>query len=440
MASLLETSPSRAVSRVDESIAYLEGAKKIKFADKQKEAIRKSLTSKVMILTGGPGTGKTTALIGTIELMEQLRLRVLLAAPTGRAAKRLSETTGRDASTIHRLLEYSPQDWGFKKDQSDPLDGDVIVVDESSMMDLTLMNNLLKAVSPTSTLILVGDIDQLPSVGAGNVLRDLIDSGAIEVVTLTEIFRQAQQSMIVTNAHKINKGQYPALSGRKDRDFFFIEEEDPDEAAAIIVDLITRRLPNYYNYDPIDDIQVLCPMYRGTVGANKFNESLQAALNPDGVTLPRGGRNFRAGDKVMQIRNNYDKEVFNGDIGRIHSVDPVDQIVIVAFPERVVEYEAADLNELVLAYAITVHKSQGSEYNAIVMPILTQHYMMLQRNLLYTAVTRAKKLAVLVGTKKAIGMAIRNNKVTKRYTGLAKRLQDRLKRKSDTKYPEVSTL
>jgi len=365
-------------------------------------------------------------------------LKVLLAAPTGRAAKRLSETTGREAKTIHRLLEYSPQDGKFKKDQGDPLDADVVVIDESSMMDLTLMNSLLKAVHPTSTLILVGDVDQLPAVGAGNVLRDLIDSGAIEVVTLTEIFRQAQRSMIVVNAHRINKGQYPLLSGKKDRDFFFIEEEDPEEAAAIVVDLVMRRLPGYYNYDPMDDIQVLCPMYRGTVGANNFNESLQAALNPDGVVLPRGGRNFRSGDKVMQIRNNYDKEVFNGDIGRISSVDPVDQIVTVAFPERVVEYEAADLNELVLAYAITVHKSQGSEYNAVVMPILTQHYMMLQRNLLYTAIARAKQLVVLVGTKKAMGMAIRNNKVTKRYTGLAKRLQDRLKEIGEIKYPEVS--
>lgn len=440
MASLLKTDPSRAISRVDESIAQLEKMKGIKFAEKQKEAIRKSLTSKVMILTGGPGTGKTTTLIGTIEFMEQLQLRVLLAAPTGRAAKRLSETTGREAKTIHRLLEYSPQDGKFKKDQADPLDADVVVIDESSMMDLTLMNSLLKAVHPASTLILVGDIDQLPSVGAGNVLRDLIDSGAIEVVTLTEIFRQAQRSMIVTNAHRINKGQYPLLSGEKNRDFFFIEEEDPEDVAAMVVDLVMRRLPDYYNYDPIDDIQVLCPMYRGTVGANSFNESLQAALNPDGVALPRGGRSFRSGDKVMQIRNNYDKEVFNGDIGRISSVDPVDQIVTVTFPERVVEYDAADLNELVFAYAITVHKSQGSEYNAVVVPLLTQHYMMLQRNLLYTAITRAKKLVILVGTKKAIGMAIRNDKVAKRYTGLAKRLQDRLKQTRGIEYPEVSTL
>jgi exodeoxyribonuclease V alpha subunit len=440
MASLLETDPSRAISRVDESIGQLEKMKRIKFAEKQKEAVRKSLTSKVMILTGGPGTGKTTTLIGTIELMEQLQLKVLLAAPTGRAAKRLSETTSREAKTIHRLLEYSPQDGKFKKDQADPLDADVVVIDESSMMDLTLMNSLLKAVHPASTLILVGDVDQLPSVGAGNVLRDLIDSGAIEVVTLTEIFRQAQRSMIVTNAHRINKGQFPRLSGEKSRDFFFIEEEDPEGAAAMVVDLVTRRLPDYYDYDAINDIQVLCPMYRGVVGATNFNESLQAALNPDGIALPRGGRNFRSGDKVMQIRNNYDKEVFNGDIGRIASVDPVDQIVMVAFPERVVEYDAADLSELMLAYAITVHKSQGSEYNAIVMPLLTQHYMMLQRNLLYTAITRAKKLVVLVGTKKAIGMAIRNDKVAKRYTGLARRLQDRLERTRDMQYPEVSTL
>ena len=426
MASLLETEPARVISQVDESIALLEKMKKIEFAEKQKEAIRKSLTSKVMILTGGPGTGKTTALMGTIELMEQLQLDVMLAAPTGRAAKRLSETTGRVATTIHRLLEYSPKDGQFQKNQGDPLRADVVIIDEASMMDLILMNNLIKAIHPTSTLILVGDVDQLPSVGAGNVLKDLINSGAIEVITLTEIFRQAQQSMIVTNAHKINKGQFPAITGRKDRDFFFIEEEDPEEAAAIIVNLVMKRLPEYYDYDPMDDIQVICPMYRGTVGANNFNQSLQMALNPDGISLQRGGRNFRSGDKVMQVRNNYDKEVFNGDIGRIDSADPIDQTITAAFPERMVEYDMADLDELVLAYAITVHKSQGSEYRAVVMPIHTQHYMMLQRNLLYTAITRAKERVVLVGTKKAMAMAIRNDKVTRRYTGLAKRLQDRL--------------
>jgi len=421
IASLLETDPPREIPLIDISIAYLEKLKKINFAEKQKEAIRKALTCKVMILTGGPGTGKTTTLMGIIELMEQLQLDVMLAAPTGRAAKRLNEATGRDARTIHRMLEYSPQN-GFQKNQEDTLRADVVIIDESSMMDLTLTNNLLKAVHPTSTLILVGDVDQLPSVGAGNVLRDLIASGVIEVVTLTEIFRQAQQSAIVVNAHKINKGQLSLVSGGVDKDFYFIEEEDPEKAAATIVDLVTKRLPGFYGYDPVDDIQVLCPMYRGTVGANNFNESLQNALNSNGEPLPRGGRSFRSGDKVMQIRNNYDKEVFNGDIGRISSVDPVDQVVTVEFPEKVVEYESVDLNELVLAYAITIHKSQGSEYNAVVIPIHTQHYVMLQRNLLYTAITRAKKLAVLVGTKKAVAMAIRNDKVAKRYTGLAKRL------------------
>lgn len=440
--SLLQAGSVRAVSRVDESIAYLERVKKIKFAENQKEAIRKALNSKVMILTGGPGTGKTTTLMGIIELMEQLQLDVALAAPTGRAAKRLSETTDREAKTIHRLLEYNPNEGGFKKNQAEPLDADVVVIDEFSMVDLVLMNSLLKALRTSSTLILVGDVDQLPSVGAGNVLRDLIDSHAIDVITLTEIFRQAQQSVIVTNAHKINKGQFPSLSGEKDRDFFFIEEEDPEEAAAIIVDLVMRRLPRHYNYDPIDDIQILCPMYRGAVGANNFNETLQTALNPDGESLLRGGRNFRSGDKVMQIRNNYDKEVFNGDIGRIALVDPIDQIVTVAFPEKTVEYDVADLDELVLAYAITVHKSQGSEYNAVIAPILTQHYMMLQRNLLYTAITRAKKLLVLVGTKKAIAMAIRNDKVAKRYTSLARRIQDRLKQTGDTdiKYPVIGNM
>ncbi|MBM3211482.1 ATP-dependent RecD-like DNA helicase, partial [Candidatus Poribacteria bacterium] len=401
----------------------------------QKEAIKKTLISKVMILTGGPGTGKTTTLTGIIKLMEQLQMKVVLGTPTGRAAKRLGETTSREAKTIHRLLEFAPGGGGFKKNQLEPLDADVVIIDESSMVDLVLMNNLLKAIKNDSILILVGDVDQLPSVGAGNVLKDLIDSGVVEVVTLTEIFRQAQKSMIVTNAHKINKGEFPSLSGEKDRDFFFIEEDDPENAAAVIVDLVTKRLPKYYKYDPIDDIQVLCPMYKGSVGADNFNQVLQNALNPDGESLPRGGRNFRSGDKVMQIRNNYDKEVFNGDIGRIASVDIIDQVVTVAFPEKEVVYDAADLDELVLAYAITIHKSQGSEYKAVVIPVMTQHYMMLQRNLLYTGITRAKNLVVIVGSKKALGMAIRNNKVAKRYTSLAKRLQDRLKQPSDIKYP-----
>ncbi len=413
--SLSEAAAERAIGRI-------EGRLGVKFAENQREAIRRALSEKALILTGGPGTGKTTTTIGMIELFEEAGLKVLLAAPTGRAAKRLSEVTGREAKTIHRLLEFSP-DGGFKRDQHNPLEGDVVIVDEMSMVDLILMNNLLKAIRPESKLIMVGDVDQLPAVGAGNVLRDLIDSKVVPTVRLTQIFRQAQQSMIVMNAHRINRGEMPLLKGPKDRDFFFIEEEDPEKAADLVVDLCCRRLPDYYGYDPIDDIQLLAPMRRGLCGVDRFNDMLQRTLNPSGDAIPRAGRNFKLGDKVMQVRNNYEYEVFNGDIGRITKVDLVNQRVRVTYPEKPVDYDMADLSELVLAYAITTHKSQGSEYKAVVMPLLMQHYMMLQRNLLYTAVTRAKELVVIVGSKRAMRMAIRNNKVARRYTGLVERLR-----------------
>ena len=416
---------------IEKTISEVERMMNIRLAENQKEAIKKALDCKVMILTGGPGTGKTTTILGIIRLFEQLDRNITLACPTGRAAKRLSEVTGREAKTIHRLLEYSPMGNAFKRNQENPLDTDVVIIDEVSMVDLILMNNLVKAIPRTATLILVGDIDQLPSVGAGNILRDLIDSECVEVVRLTEIFRQAQQSMIITNAHQINKGIYPQLTGRKNRDFFFIEEEDPEKAAALIQNLICRRLPNHYNYHPIDDIQLICPMRRGIVGIDNFNRLLQDTLNKNSENLPRGGQNFRIGDKVMQIRNNYDYEVFNGDIGRITKVNTVDQKITVKYPEKSVDYDIADLNELVLAYAITVHKSQGSEYKSVVIPLLTQHYMMLQRNLVYTGITRAKELVVIVGTKKALGMAIRNNKVVRRYTGLAERLRQTIEKETE---------
>ncbi|MDE0040725.1 MAG: ATP-dependent RecD-like DNA helicase, partial [Candidatus Poribacteria bacterium] len=374
----------------DYSITQLESRMKMSFATNQREAIGKALTSRAMILTGGPGTGKTTTTIGIIHLFEQLGRRVTLAAPTGRAAKRLSETTGREAKTIHRLLEFSPQENGFKRNAEHPLETDAVIIDEISMVDLVLMNNLLKAVPPEASLILVGDVDQLPSVGAGNVLKDLIASDEIAVVRLTEIFRQAQESLIVTNAHRVNRGRQPQVTGASDRNFFFIEEADPEEVAACICNLVRDRLPKHYDYHPIDNIQVLCPMRRGTVGADNLNRTLQEALNTNLTETVRGGWNFRVGDKVMQVRNNYDYDVFNGDIGRISSVDPIEKQVLISFPEKVVRYDMADLNELVLAYATTVHKAQGSEYPAVVIPLLTQHYMMLQRNLLYTAITRAK--------------------------------------------------
>ncbi|MFQ5858621.1 MAG: ATP-dependent RecD-like DNA helicase [Anaerolineae bacterium] len=406
---------------------------RIEYAPKQQEAIGKALTCKVMILTGGPGTGKTTTVRGIIQLFEGLGLKIVLASPTGRAAKRLSEAAGRDAKTIHRLLGYAPQS-GFRINDRNPLTADVVIVDEASMIDLGLMNNLLKAIRPTATLILIGDVDQLPSVGAGNVLRDLIDSGTVEVIELKEIFRQARHSQIVTNAHRINHGKFPDLSSRPHGDFFFIEEEEPQAAAFGIKELIADHLPDIYEYDPFVDIQVLSPMYRGAAGADNLNRLLQERLNPDAsgrkvIDLPYVGGRFRLGDKVMQIRNNYEKEVFNGDIGRIVAVDRDEQQIQVWYPDRGrVSYALTDLNELVLAYAITIHKSQGSEYRAVVFPLLTQHYLMLQRNLLYTAVTRAKELVVLVGSKKAMGIAVHNDKELGRYSKLRDRLRNRVER------------
>ncbi len=434
---------------VDRSIDLLERGMGIRFAAQQREAIKTAVASRVMILTGGPGTGKTTTTIGMLRLFEELGKRVVLAAPTGRAAKRLNETTGREAKTIHRLLEYSPQENGFKRDWDNPLEADVVIIDEMSMVDLVLMNSLMKAVPRSATLIMVGDVDQLPSVGAGSVLKDLIASQRITVVKLTEIFRQAQQSLIVMNAHRINRGEFPQTTGPPERNFFFIEEEEPEKVVELICELVHQRLPKHYGHHPMDDIQVLCPMRRGTVGSENFNKRLQVALNPapkrdlasletcgevlnaNSTETIRGGRNFRVGDKVMQVRNNYDYDVFNGDIGRITSVDVVEKQVTVTFPEKVVAYDMADVNELVLAYAVTVHKAQGSEYSAVVVPLMTQHYMMLQRNLLYTAITRAKELVVIVGTKKALGMAIRNNKVVERNSYLAGRLQQALRQRAD---------
>ena len=413
---------------LDESITKLEKQMGMRFATNQREAIRTAITSRAMILTGGPGTGKTTTIIGIIQLFEQLSQRIVLAAPTGRAAKRLSETTGREAKTIHRLLEFSPQEMGFKRDQENPIEADVVIIDEMSMVDCVLMNSLMKAVPRDAVVIMVGDVDQLPSVGAGNVLKDLIHSEMITVVKLTEIFRQAQQSMIVTNAHRINRGEFPKLSGPRDRNFFFIKETEPVEVTKRILELVKTRLPKHYGYHPLDDIQVLCPMRRSPVGSENLNKELQETLNANPTDYVRGGRGFRVGDKVMQVRNNYDYDVFNGDIGRITKSDPVEKLLTVTFPDKVVDYDVADLNELVLAYATTVHKAQGSEYPAVVMPLTTQHYMMLQRNLLYTAITRAKELVVIVGSKEALSISIRNNKVVERNSYLAERLQQQMER------------
>ena len=396
----------------------------IEYDEVQLAAIRQAVTSKVMVLTGGPGTGKTTTTQGIIAALKKAGLRVLLAAPTGRAAKRMSEATGMEAKTIHRLLEYNPQD-GYKRNDENPLEGDALIVDECSMIDILLMNNLLKAVPVGMRLVFVGDIDQLPSVGAGNVLRDIIDSQRIPVVRLVRIFRQAQKSRIVMNAHTINQGRFPDTSNGRDTDFFFMREDDPERAAETIVRLVKERLPRAYRESP-DRIQVLTPMQRGVVGAANLNLLLQQALNPSGPSLNRGGYTYRQGDRVMQQRNNYDKDVFNGDLGYIREVDTEERTLKVDFDGKWVEYDVTELDELTLAYATTIHKAQGSEYPIVVMPVLMTHFVMLQRNLIYTGITRAKKICVLIGAMKALAYAVRNVSVLKRNTSLRERLNPSL--------------
>ena len=392
----------------------------IEYDEVQLQAIEEAIRSKVMVLTGGPGTGKTTTTQGIIAALKHMGLRILLAAPTGRAAKRMSEATGMEAKTIHRLLEFNPKD-GYKRNDENPLEGDALIVDECSMIDIILMNNLMKAIPSSMRVVFVGDIDQLPSVGAGNVLRDIIESEKIPVVRLTRIFRQAQTSRIVMSAHAINQGLFPDTSNGKQTDFFFIQQEEPEKVAEEIVNLVKNRLPKAYS-QKVSNIQVLTPMQRGVVGAANLNMALQNALNPSQIALNRGGYSFRQGDRVMQLRNNYDKDVFNGDLGYVESVDMEERTLLVNFEDRLVEYEASELDELTLAYATTIHKSQGSEYPIVVMPVLMTHYVMLQRNLIYTGITRAKKICVLIGTKKALSFAIRNMSVLKRNTKLKERL------------------
>ena len=392
----------------------------IEYDEVQIQAIKQAVDSKVMVLTGGPGTGKTTTTQGIIAALKNMGLKILLAAPTGRASKRMSEATGMEAKTIHRLLEYNPKD-GYKRNDENPLEGDALIVDECSMIDIVLMNNLMKAISTSMRLVLVGDIDQLPSVGAGNVLRDIIDSERIPVIRLTRIFRQAQSSRIVMSAHAINQGRFPDTSNGKETDFFFMQMEEPETVAENIVKLVKERLPKAYKQS-ISNIQVLTPMQKGVVGASNLNISLQAALNPSQLSLNRGGYSFKLNDRVMQLRNNYDKEVFNGDLGYVSQVNMEGRTLQVDFDGKLVEYEVSELDELTLAYATTIHKSQGSEYPIVVMPVLMTHYVMLQRNLIYTGITRAKKICVLLGTKKALSFAIRNMSVLKRNTKLKERL------------------
>jgi exodeoxyribonuclease V alpha subunit len=417
----------KAIRKIDSAraIDWVQTRLTIDLAKDQKKAIEYCLKNKVMVITGGPGTGKTTIINAIIKIFSKLNVKIMLAAPTGRAAKRMFEATGYEAKTIHRMLEYSFRKSGFQKNEEDPLDCDLLIVDEASMIDTTLMYYLLKPIPPGATFILVGDVNQLPSVGAGNVLKDIIASGAVPVVELKRIFRQAKESLIIINAHKINSGLMPSLtpSGKIPDDFYFIEQEDPEEVLRIILELTKDRIPKRFGFDSVDDIQVLSPMHRGIVGAGNLNTELQKMLNPVENGIVRGNRNFRIKDKVMQISNNYEKEVFNGDLGRIKKIDSENQEVIITFDGRDINYDFVDLDEIVLAYAVSVHKSQGSEYPAVVMPILTQHYMLLQRNLIYTAVTRGKKLVVLVGTKKAFAIGIKNNDLEKRYTHLMHRLR-----------------
>ncbi len=413
---------------VDEAIAWVQRELGIGFSDKQLEAVRASINNKMMIITGGPGTGKTTIINAIIRVASKMGQKVLLAAPTGRAAKRMAETTGREAKTIHRLLEYSfgggsgaP---GFKRDETNPLEVDLIIIDEVSMVDTLLMYHFLKAVPKKATVILVGDVDQLPSVGPGNVLKDIIESGMIETVRLKEIFRQSERSMIIVNAHRINHGEMPRVEKGPGEmhDFYFTVLDEPEEVLERIVQLCTQTIPAKFGFDPLGDIQILTPMHRGTTGVANLNTRLQQELNRNSEEILRGGKLFRRGDKVLQLRNNYDKDVYNGDIGRIRAIDSEMQEVKVDYEGRIVTYEYADLDEIVLAYAVSVHKSQGSEYPVVIMPVLTQHYMLLQRNLLYTAITRGKKLVILLGTKKALAIAVKNNKQQLRYTLLRERL------------------
>lgn len=407
--------------------ALLVQKRNMHLTERQREAVQKAYQEKVSILTGGPGTGKSTSLRALLLLLRTRKIDVALAAPTGRAAKRMTEATGVQAKTLHRLLEYTPHDNSYQRNEDNPLPHQFVIVDEFSMVDILLFYHLLKALPRGTHLLLVGDADQLPSVGPGNVLRDLLKCEHIPTVRLTELFRQAQQSKIIVNAHRINAGQMPNMRVEANSDFFFMAEDDPVRAQQLILDLVQRRLPARYHFNPLTDIQVLSPMYRGPVGVSILNEQLQARLNPQPPAhIEWGGHKFGVGDKVMQTRNNYDKGVFNGDVGWIRSINKEDSKLRVEFVEEAgplfVDYEFHELDELVLAYAVTVHKSQGSEYPVVIIPLVREHRMLLQRNLLYTAITRAKRFCVLVGQPSALDLAVKNDRVALRNTRLAERL------------------
>ena len=403
----------------DKAIPWVEGRTGLALADSQKEALRLAVRSKVLVITGGPGVGKTTLVNSVLKVIGAKRVELALCAPTGRAAKRLSESTGLEARTIHRLLESDPKTGGFKRGEEHPLDCQLLVVDECSMVDVPLMRALLKALPDEAALLLVGDADQLPSVGPGQVLADIIGSGAVPVVRLTEVFRQAAESQVIVNAHRINRGQMPVLEAREGSDFFFVDAADPEEGVRKLLAVVGERIPARFGLDPVRDVQVLCPMNRGGLGARSLNIALQAALNPPrALRVERFGWTFCPGDKVMQVANDYERDVFNGDLGVITALDPEEGELTVTFDGRPVVYGFGELDELVLAYATTIHKSQGSEYPAVVIPLTTQHYAMLARNLLYTGVTRGKRLVVLVGQRRALAIAVRNGSGRRRWSKL----------------------
>ncbi|HWV98661.1 MAG TPA: ATP-dependent RecD-like DNA helicase [Candidatus Acidoferrum sp.] len=397
-------------------------------APSQRVALRQALVNRVLVITGGPGVGKTTLVHAILLVLRAKKVRCQLCAPTGRAAKRLAEATGLEAKTIHRLLEVAPAEGGFMRNETLPLQCDLLVVDETSMVDVPLMDHLLRALPPEASLVLVGDVDQLPSVGPGMVLRNLIDSGVVPVARLTEVFRQAAHSRIITNAHRINEGLMPELpNGDSDSDFYFVERQEPERIADTLLELVKSRIPKKFNLDPFRDIQVLSPMNRGSLGIRELNVRLQAELNPARPGEPvveKFGWQFRVRDKVLQTENDYDKEVFNGDIGQVVKIDLTEHELTAKFDSREVSYDFGELDELALAYAITIHKSQGSEFPAVVIPLATQHYLLLQRNLVYTAVTRGKRLVVLTGQAKALGLAVRNDRTVLRFSGLLARLRE----------------
>jgi exodeoxyribonuclease V alpha subunit len=436
---LAETGVARAVRALREgphplppgdaeaALAWVEERMGLSLAESQRAALRQAMTQKVLVVTGGPGVGKTTIVRGILDVFSARGLRCGLCAPTGRAAKRLAETTKREARTIHRLLEFDASLGDFKRGREFPLDLDLLVVDEASMVDVVLMNKLLRAVPPWACLVLVGDVDQLPSVGPGTVLADLIRSGAVAVARLTEIFRQAGQSWIVRAAHAVNEGQEPEAAPPGQGDFYLVEAESPETVMAHIVTMLRERIPARFGLDPLRDVQVLTPMNRSELGSRALNARLQEVFNPPGEApqVERFGWTFRVGDKVLQTVNNYDKEVFNGDIGRVAGIDPAEEELTVEFEGRTVAYDLGELDELALAYALTVHKSQGAEYPAVILPLHPQHFLMLQRNLLYTAITRGKRLVVIVGSRKALSLAVQRQDTARRYSGLCRRLQER---------------